>query len=70
MANLKNPGDTQRLSEEVAKSIEKAVRGLEFGSVEIIVHNSNIVQIERHERIRLAVPAARPVERHFNEGGG
>lgn len=42
-----------RLPDDVARSIERAVQGLEYGSVEIIVHNSSVVQIERHERIRL-----------------
>ena len=59
MSNPKHAGEPNPLPEDVARSIARAVRGLEYGSVEIIVHNSNVVQIERHERIRLQVPAAR-----------
>lgn len=44
------PGDP--LPKELAQSIAAAITGLEFGSVEITIHNSRVVQIERHERIR------------------
>ena len=44
------PGDP--LPKELAQSIATAITGLEFGSVEITIHNSRVVQIERHERIR------------------
>lgn len=30
-----------------------ALRGLQFGSVEIVVHNGRVVQIERREKVRL-----------------
>jgi hypothetical protein len=39
--------------EEVQKQILRALEGLGYGSVEIIVHDSKIVQIERKEKIRL-----------------
>ncbi len=42
------------LPADIADSIAQALQGLEFGSVELTVHNSRVVQIERHERIRLA----------------
>ncbi|HWR79112.1 MAG TPA: sulfur starvation response protein OscA [Pseudomonas sp.] len=35
------------------REIARALQGLRFGSVEITVHNSQIVQIERKEKIRL-----------------
>lgn len=38
---------------EVQKQILQALEGLGYGSVEIIVHDSKIVQIERKEKIRL-----------------
>lgn len=34
------------------QEILKAVQGVKFGSVEIIIHDSKIVQIERKEKIR------------------
>lgn len=48
------------LPREIADSIVAAFAGLEFGSIEITVHNSRVVQIERHERIRFAQPATHP----------
>jgi len=38
---------------EVQKQILRALEGLGYGSVEIIVHDSKIVQIERKEKIRI-----------------
>lgn len=42
-------------SEEVTQSILKVLHSLRFGSLEIVVHDSKVVRIERHERIRLEV---------------
>lgn len=33
--------------------IAKALLGLRFGSIEIIVHDGKVVQIERREKLRL-----------------
>ena len=37
----------------ILNEIHSALRNLRFGSVEITVHNGQIVQIERKEKIRL-----------------
>jgi hypothetical protein len=37
----------------VEQAIAQALRELRFGSVEIIVHDSKVVQIERREKMRL-----------------
>ena len=37
----------------VEQEILRAVRSLHYGSVEIIIHDSKVVQIERKEKIRL-----------------
>ena len=34
-------------------TVLRALRGLRFGSVEIVVHDGRVVQIERRERVRL-----------------
>lgn len=39
--------------QEVEKTILSALKGLRFGSVEIIVHDSRVVQIERKEKMRI-----------------
>ena len=45
---------------EVVRRILRALAGLEFGSVEIIVQNSKVVQIERTQRARFAQPLEIP----------
>ena len=45
---------------EVVRRILRALAGLEFGSVEIIVQNSKVVQIERTQRSRFAQPLEIP----------
>ncbi|HEX9135839.1 MAG TPA: YezD family protein [Nitrospirota bacterium] len=38
--------------QEIEQAILRALRGLRFGSIEIIVHDSKVVQIERKEKTR------------------
>jgi hypothetical protein len=40
-------------SQELVQQILRAIEGLRYGSVEIIIHDSKVVQIERKEKIRL-----------------
>jgi hypothetical protein len=49
--------DTRKFDKEqpvtdIANQIAIALQGIRFGSVEIIVHESNVVQIERKEKLR------------------
>lgn len=50
--NTPNPSGKD-WSPDIEQEILRAVRNLRFGSVEIIVHDSKVVQIERKEKIRL-----------------
>ncbi len=43
----------------VMREVLAALRGLRYGSVEIVVHDSEVVQIERREKVRLATGGAR-----------
>lgn len=38
--------------EPAFREIIRAIRGISFGSVEIVIHNSRVVQIERKEKLR------------------
>lgn len=38
------------------REIRNALQGLKFGSVEITLHNGQVVQIERKEKFRLQPP--------------
>ena len=40
--------------ENIVNKIKNALENIRFGSVEIIVHDSKVVQIERKEKIRFA----------------
>jgi hypothetical protein len=41
------------ISGDLSQLLARALRGLRFGSVEIVVHDGSVVRIERRERIRL-----------------
>ena len=57
-----SPTETPDAADPVEAEIMRAVRGLRFGSVEIVVHEGNVVQIVRTERVRLGgtSPARKP----------
>ncbi len=40
-------------AEHAIREILRAVRSIHFGSVEIVIHDSRVVQIERKEKLRL-----------------
>ena len=52
----RDDGDARRAGEsrgaEVEAAILEAVRSLRYGSVEVVVHDSRVVQIERKEKTR------------------
>jgi hypothetical protein len=37
---------------EVEKKILGAIQGIKFGAVEVLIHDSRVVQIERSEKVR------------------
>jgi hypothetical protein len=45
--------DLQTIDPFLLESIAQAIRGLRFGSVEIVVQDGRVVQIERKEKFRL-----------------
>ncbi len=46
--------------DEPARQILAALNGIRYGSVEIVVHDGRIVQIERREKVRLATEVGPP----------
>ena len=55
--------DTKKNSKEqqaatIANQIAAALQGIRFGSVEIIIHESKVVQIERKEKLRFDAKSA------------
>ena len=55
LRNLEGQGEAGILRE-----IQAALQGLKFGSVEITVHNGQVVQIERKEKFRLNASSSKP----------
>ena len=43
----------------VILEIISALKGIRYGSVEVVIHNSKIVQIERREKIRVGQETAK-----------
>lgn len=40
-------------NEDIAKDIVKAAKDIKFGYIQVTIHNSKIVQIDKTEKIRL-----------------
>lgn len=43
---------------DALNEIARQLTGLRFGSVEIVVHDGVVTQIERREKVRLSCPTA------------
>ena len=41
-------------SPDIRTTLLEAIKGIRYGSVEIIIHDSKVVQIERKEKVRIA----------------
>lgn len=41
------------VDERVQQRILDALKGLRFGSVEVVIHDGKVVQIERREKVRI-----------------
>jgi hypothetical protein len=55
----------------LARQLRQALQGIRYGSVEIIVHDGRIVQIERREKLRVeAAPIVRPKDGPGPPGSG
>jgi hypothetical protein len=52
MANHVESGSNKNQHIEIVRQISRMLEGIRFGSIEIIVHDSKIVQIERKEKLR------------------
>ena len=37
---------------EIEQEILRTVKGIRYGSVEIVIHDSQVVQVERKEKVR------------------
>jgi hypothetical protein len=46
----------EAIPEEVIRALVRLVRETRFGSIEIVVHEGRVTQIERREKMRIAQP--------------
>lgn len=44
---------TQAMTQQALHEIERAIQGIQFGSIEITLHEGRVTQIERREKFRL-----------------
>ena len=52
MPNTDLVGHSEPRTEQELTHVVSALRGVRYGSVEITIHDSRIVQIERREKLR------------------
>ncbi len=50
---------SQEQNQDIAHKILLAIKDLRFGSVEVVIHDSKVVQIERKEKIRIDTNSSR-----------
>jgi hypothetical protein len=60
MAATYSTTNGDRLDPALAAALAAALRGLRFGSIEVVVHDSRVVQLERRERVRLTSTESSP----------
>jgi hypothetical protein len=54
LATAEELADARTLPEEVLGTLVRLIREVRFGSIEIVVHEGRITQIERREKVRFA----------------
>jgi len=54
LATAKEQADALTLPEEVLGTLVRLIREVRFGSIEIVVHEGRVTQIERREKVRFA----------------
>lgn len=52
---------SQERNQDIAHKILLAIKDLRFGSVEVVIHDSKVVQIERKEKIRIDTNSSRAI---------
>jgi len=53
MTHNTTPQDKHPVSRDISQEVLRAIAGIQFGSVEIIIHEGQVVQIECREKIRI-----------------
>jgi hypothetical protein len=53
MTHNTTPQDKHPVSRDIGQEVLRVIAGIQSGSVEIIIHESQVVQIECREKIRI-----------------
>jgi len=53
MVQAATPTGQLGADERIQQRILDALKGLRFGSVEVVIHDGKVVQIERREKVRI-----------------
>lgn len=51
------PADNGWNSEDVERNLLDTIRSIRYGAVEVVIHDSRIVQVEKTEKIRIQTPS-------------
>jgi hypothetical protein len=44
------------MTETLRRQVAKALAGMRYGTIQLVVHDGQVVRLERLERVRLTVP--------------
>jgi len=55
--------ETGEIAQSAAEHVLRALEGIRYGAVEIVIHAGRIVQIERKEKVRLDAPQETRIRR-------
>jgi hypothetical protein len=53
MRDVRSELPMSAITQPVEREILEAVRGIKYGSVEVVIHDSRVVQVVRTEKVRL-----------------
>jgi hypothetical protein len=56
--NDRSKGSQEDQRRKIEQEILQAIRGISYGSLEVVIHNAKIVQILRKEKVRFQQDAA------------
>ena len=62
MSTQQRVTQSQEHNQDIAHRILLAIKDLRFGSVEVVIHDSKVVQIERKEKIRIDTDSSRTIK--------
>jgi hypothetical protein len=51
--NLQHTAPKRNVAEEILRAVEELKQGSGFGSIEIVLHEGRVTQIEKREKLRL-----------------